>query len=52
MTFISDLSTVSSNLKINLSEKAISNPFENIEYFQCLEQAVVLLKILGGYQII
>ena len=39
MTFINDLSTVSSNLKINLSEKSISNPFENIEYFECLEQS-------------
>jgi predicted N-acyltransferase len=47
MTFISDLSTVSSNLKINLSEKAISNPFENIEYFQCLEQSGCTSKDSG-----
>ena len=47
MTFISDLSTVSSNLKINLSNKSISNPFENIEYFQCLEQSGCASKDSG-----
>ena len=39
MTLLNNLSTESSNLKINLLEKSISNPFENIEYFQCLEQS-------------
>ena len=39
MTLINDLSKVSNNLKINLADKSISNPFENVEYFQCLEQS-------------
>ena len=47
MTLINDLSKVSNNLKINLADKSISNPFENVEYFQCLEQSGCVSKDSG-----
>jgi len=39
MTLINDLTALTNNLNLNLAEQSISNPFENIEYFQCLEQS-------------